>query len=144
MRNFRSLPSLYTNHTFSIYTSLQWDEANIALTELQKDSLMKITEPKTPYVRYNAETDTVEGGMCFGLVMLQSEYISLCSQTSPTSISALSTLPPHHLPSCVPSHRHPALAPTYPLLDLHPVVLRSRLPPSIIHLLQAHRSTPPS
>ncbi|EIM87868.1 uncharacterized protein STEHIDRAFT_138415 [Stereum hirsutum FP-91666 SS1] len=40
---------------------LQWDEANIALTELQKDSLMKITEPKTPYVRYNAETDTVEG-----------------------------------------------------------------------------------
>ena len=25
---------------------------------------MKITEPKTPYVRYNAETDTVEGGAC--------------------------------------------------------------------------------
>lgn len=23
---------------------------------------MKITEPKTPYVRYNAETDTIEGG----------------------------------------------------------------------------------
>ncbi|KAG8218985.1 hypothetical protein J3R82DRAFT_4728 [Butyriboletus roseoflavus] len=41
--------------------SLQWDEANIALTEIQKDSLMKITEPKTPYVRYNAETDEVEG-----------------------------------------------------------------------------------
>jgi protein phosphatase inhibitor 2 len=33
------------------------------LTEIQKDSLMKITEPKTPYVRYNAETDQVEGGM---------------------------------------------------------------------------------
>lgn len=43
-------------------SSLQWDEANIALTEIQKDSLMKITEPKTPYVRYNAETDEVEGG----------------------------------------------------------------------------------
>ena len=43
-------------------SSLQWDEANIALTEVQKDSLMKITEPKTPYVRYNAETDEVEGG----------------------------------------------------------------------------------
>ncbi|KAJ6616219.1 hypothetical protein B0H10DRAFT_2037883 [Mycena sp. CBHHK59/15] len=42
--------------------SLQWDEENLALTEIQKDSLMKITEPKTPYVRYNAETDTVEGG----------------------------------------------------------------------------------
>ncbi|TRM67909.1 hypothetical protein BD626DRAFT_480163 [Schizophyllum amplum] len=41
--------------------SLQWDEENIALTEIQKDSLMKITEPKTPYVRYNAETDTFEG-----------------------------------------------------------------------------------
>ena len=23
---------------------------------------MKITEPKTPYVRYNAETDEIEGG----------------------------------------------------------------------------------
>ncbi|KAG8963833.1 hypothetical protein FRC03_002517 [Tulasnella sp. 419] len=40
---------------------LQWDEENLALTEVQKDSLMKITEPKTPYVRYNAELDTVEG-----------------------------------------------------------------------------------
>ncbi|KDQ08280.1 hypothetical protein BOTBODRAFT_38114 [Botryobasidium botryosum FD-172 SS1] len=42
-------------------TRLTWDEENLALTEIQKDSLMKITEPKTPYVRYNAETDTVEG-----------------------------------------------------------------------------------
>ncbi|KAI0797015.1 hypothetical protein C8Q75DRAFT_802672 [Abortiporus biennis] len=40
---------------------LQWDEENLALTEAQKDSQMKITEPKTPYVRYNAETDTFEG-----------------------------------------------------------------------------------
>jgi len=40
--------------------SLQWDEENLALTEIQKDSLMKITEPKTPYVRYNAETDEVD------------------------------------------------------------------------------------
>lgn len=44
------------------FSSLQWDEENIALTEIEKDSLMKITEPKTPYVRYNAETDTIEGG----------------------------------------------------------------------------------
>lgn len=49
-------------------SSLQWDEENIALTEVQKDSLMKITEPKTPYVRYNAETDTVEGGLYCALV----------------------------------------------------------------------------
>lgn len=47
---------------FHICSSLQWDEENLALTEIQKDSLMKITEPKTPYVRYNAETDQVEGG----------------------------------------------------------------------------------
>jgi len=40
---------------------LQWDEENLAATEIQKDSLMKITEPKTPFVRYNAETDTFEG-----------------------------------------------------------------------------------
>ncbi|OWZ44960.1 hypothetical protein J007_03168 [Cryptococcus neoformans] len=38
---------------------LQWDEANIALTEVQKDSLMKIDEPKTPYVRYDAINDQV-------------------------------------------------------------------------------------
>lgn len=47
-----------------IYSSLQWDEENLSLTEIQKDSLMKITEPKTPYVRYNAETDEIiEGGL---------------------------------------------------------------------------------
>jgi len=40
---------------------LTWDEENLALTEIQKDSLMKITEPKTPYVRYNPLTDEVEG-----------------------------------------------------------------------------------
>ena len=38
---------------------LVWDEANLSLNEVQKDSTMKITEPKTPYVRYNAETDEV-------------------------------------------------------------------------------------
>lgn len=37
---------------------LQWDESNLALTEIQKDSLMKITEPKTPYVWYNETDDT--------------------------------------------------------------------------------------
>lgn len=46
-----------------VTSSLQWDEENLALTEAQKDSQMKITEPKTPYVRYDAETDTFEGGV---------------------------------------------------------------------------------
>lgn len=50
------------------YSSLQWDEENLALTEIQKDSLMKITEPKTPYVRYNAETDEIEGGTCISFI----------------------------------------------------------------------------
>ena len=31
---------------------------------------MKITEPKTPYVRYNAETDTVEGGTCSPIIVV--------------------------------------------------------------------------
>ena len=39
--------------------SVRWDEVNLNLNDLQRDSTMKITEPKTPYVRYNAETDEV-------------------------------------------------------------------------------------
>lgn len=39
--------------------SLRWDEVNLNLNEVNRDSTMKITEPKTPYVRYNAETDEV-------------------------------------------------------------------------------------
>ncbi|KAH9472467.1 hypothetical protein Pst134EA_003078 [Puccinia striiformis f. sp. tritici] len=38
---------------------LTWDEPNLALNDLNRDSTMKITEPKTPFVRYNAETDEV-------------------------------------------------------------------------------------
>ncbi|KAG2128990.1 hypothetical protein DEU56DRAFT_818266 [Suillus clintonianus] len=67
--------------------SLQWDEENLALTEIQKDSLMKITEPKTPYVRYNAETDQFEGDIpsldLGGRVPSPIEYIS----SSPRSVS---------------------------------------------------------
>ncbi|OBZ83089.1 hypothetical protein A0J61_08858 [Choanephora cucurbitarum] len=40
-------------------TRLRWDEANLELTESQKDSTMKVDEPKTPYVRYDANTDQV-------------------------------------------------------------------------------------
>lgn len=43
----------------STHPGLAWDEANLSLNDLQKDSTMKITEPKTPYVRYNPETDEV-------------------------------------------------------------------------------------
>ncbi|KAK7049714.1 hypothetical protein VNI00_005745 [Paramarasmius palmivorus] len=58
--------------------SLQWDEENLALTEVQKDSLMKITEPKTPYVRYNPLTDEVEGD-------LNGRFVTTSPPHSPTS-----------------------------------------------------------
>lgn len=67
--------------------NLQWDEENLALTEIQKDSLMKITEPKTPYVRYNAETDQIEGDIpsldLGGHMTSSMEYLS----SSPRSVS---------------------------------------------------------
>ncbi|OLY83914.1 Protein phosphatase inhibitor 2 [Smittium mucronatum] len=37
---------------------LKWDEENLRITELQKDSQMKITEPKTPYIHYDMDQDT--------------------------------------------------------------------------------------
>lgn len=39
--------------------SLKWDEDNLMLTEQQKDSTMKVDEPKTPYIRYDAQNDQV-------------------------------------------------------------------------------------
>ena len=64
MRPFNSTSyTRWIDHAL-VYSSLQWDEENLALTEIQKDSLMKITEPKTPFVRYNPETDEIEGGTC--------------------------------------------------------------------------------
>jgi len=39
-------------------TRLRWDEANLYLTEQEKTSTMKITEPKTPYApKYKPEED---------------------------------------------------------------------------------------
>ncbi|CAO3570315.1 unnamed protein product [Mortierella alpina] len=38
---------------------LKWDEENLIITEAQKDSTMKIDEPKTPYVHYDHELDKV-------------------------------------------------------------------------------------
>ena len=40
---------------------LKWDEANLYLTEQQRDSTMKITEPKTPYAKqYDPAEDEAE------------------------------------------------------------------------------------
>ncbi|KAJ7771138.1 hypothetical protein DFH07DRAFT_804998 [Mycena maculata] len=71
--------------------SLQWDEENLALTEIQKDSLMKITEPKTPYVRYNAETDTVEGEI--PNLDLNGQYVWTNGTSNPTSPLLVSPSP---------------------------------------------------
>jgi len=41
---------------------LKWDEANLYLTEQQRDSTMKITEPKTPYAKqydYNEDEEEI-------------------------------------------------------------------------------------
>ncbi|KAG0197585.1 hypothetical protein BGX28_008965 [Mortierella sp. GBA30] len=38
---------------------LKWDEENLTITEAQKDSTMKIDEPKTPFVRYDHDLDKV-------------------------------------------------------------------------------------
>ncbi|KAF9924198.1 hypothetical protein FBU30_005793 [Linnemannia zychae] len=38
---------------------LKWDEENLTTTEAQKDSTMKVDEPKTPYVYYDPHQDKV-------------------------------------------------------------------------------------
>ncbi|KAF9937960.1 hypothetical protein BGZ65_000729 [Modicella reniformis] len=38
---------------------LKWDEENLMITEAQKDSTMKIDEPRTPFVYYDHELDRV-------------------------------------------------------------------------------------
>ncbi|KAI8904976.1 hypothetical protein BC831DRAFT_409601 [Entophlyctis helioformis] len=45
---------------------IRWDEDNLMITEAQKDSTMKILEPKTPFIHYNMSTDELLGaaGAC--------------------------------------------------------------------------------
>jgi len=77
--------------------SLSWDEENLALTEIQKDSLMKITEPKTPYVRYNAETDEVENLSDIPSLSLNerpSSHPSTPGTASPAAAFIVAPLPP--------------------------------------------------
>jgi protein phosphatase inhibitor 2 len=81
--------------------SLTWDEANIAETEIGKDAFMKIDEPKTPYVRYDAENDLVLGRELRPLpsplrvapvFILRRDQLTHPPQRSPSLISA--TTPP--------------------------------------------------
>ncbi|GAA6033749.1 hypothetical protein JCM8097_004412 [Rhodosporidiobolus ruineniae] len=76
-------------------TQLAWDEANLSLNDLNRDSTMKITEPKTPYVRYNPETDEVMDldkipGFSLGSTSFSpsGQSSSTSNPTSPTAASA--------------------------------------------------------
>ena len=70
---------------------LQWDEANLYLTEQERTSTMKITEPKTPFVH------SIEG------LYDEENESGLSSSFSSFSLS-FTTLPVlSHLPTC---HRH--------------------------------------
>jgi hypothetical protein len=41
---------------------LTWDEENLAAAETERGTLMKIDEPKTPFVRYQPELENEDGG----------------------------------------------------------------------------------
>ncbi|CAJ2506531.1 Uu.00g006610.m01.CDS01 [Anthostomella pinea] len=45
---------------------LQWDEANLYLTEQERTSTMKITEPKTPYARHYEPSEDEDDEMLDG------------------------------------------------------------------------------
>ncbi|KAI0157954.1 hypothetical protein GGR52DRAFT_182021 [Hypoxylon sp. FL1284] len=45
-------PSHSDEHALDNAQRLKWDEANLYLTEQERTSTMKITEPKTPYARH--------------------------------------------------------------------------------------------
>ncbi|KAF9961529.1 hypothetical protein BGZ72_003367 [Mortierella alpina] len=67
---------------------LKWDEENLIITEAQKDSTMKIDEPKTPYVHYDHELDRVidMDGESFSLDEGKAKHVSL-AQGQPVSSS---------------------------------------------------------
>ncbi|KAJ3516820.1 hypothetical protein NLJ89_g884 [Agrocybe chaxingu] len=91
-------------------THLQWDEENIALTEIQKDSLMKITEPKTPYVRYNAETDEVEGDIPNLDLGLAASPVQEHHPESPISSTGADTSGPSSRRTSISSNGRPGTA----------------------------------
>ncbi|KAJ3294420.1 hypothetical protein HK104_003595 [Borealophlyctis nickersoniae] len=51
----------YNHHNHDASKGIRWDEDNLMLTEAGKGATMKITEPKTPYIHYDHETDRVLG-----------------------------------------------------------------------------------
>ncbi|GBB86811.1 hypothetical protein RclHR1_13240002 [Rhizophagus clarus] len=64
---------------------LKWDEDNLQLTEAQKNSTMKVTEPKTPYIHYNQDTDEIMTDLekIPGIALNSSNYNQGSSNISP-------------------------------------------------------------
>lgn len=98
-----------------------WDEENLAVNELAKDSTMKIDEPKTPWVNYNPETDEVmdldsqsRRAPKWGA---GSDAFCSCAQRSPASSSArlkTSRTGPTTAPSARPLRPRAARSPRAP------------------------------
>jgi len=61
-----------------------WDEANIMLTESQKDSTMKVNEPKTPFLYYDSDSDTVEPSRTVGPGPMSSDELQSALQGAVT------------------------------------------------------------
>ncbi|KAJ1555295.1 hypothetical protein HK096_004882 [Nowakowskiella sp. JEL0078] len=74
---------------------LKWDEDNITLTESQKSATMKITEPKTPYIHYNSDTDQVLGTTALIPPMELETALNFAKSTMPSSSS--SSIEQHHV-----------------------------------------------
>ena len=66
---------------------LKWDEANLYLTEQQRDSTMKITEPKTPFARqYDPSEDEEELATLNAEDLIVDELDKARNQKKPTGI----------------------------------------------------------
>ncbi|KAJ3132378.1 hypothetical protein HK100_005361 [Physocladia obscura] len=72
----------------------QEPEDNLMITEAQKTSTMKITEPKTPYIHYNINTDEISGhtGEVPPMVLNSAlEYVAMNMQNTASSSSFMLT-----------------------------------------------------
>ncbi|KAI0865917.1 hypothetical protein F4860DRAFT_458195 [Xylaria cubensis] len=62
----RSSRTLSIDDEMASSQRLQWDEANLYLTEQERTSTMKITEPKTPYARHYEPSEDEDDEMADG------------------------------------------------------------------------------
>ncbi|KAI0445102.1 hypothetical protein F4803DRAFT_203802 [Xylaria telfairii] len=65
-RRLSRTPSQSADDEIAGSQRLQWDEANLYLTEQERTSTMKITEPKTPYARHYEPSEDEDDEMADG------------------------------------------------------------------------------